>query len=68
MLYCLLLHSQGKTIEQFDHVQRGLTLDDEEEDASKASNLRNMTEDMKRALGALQVRDSGSEERGIRGL
>jgi hypothetical protein len=60
-LTCIGPTLQGKTIEQFDHVQRGLTLDDdEEEDPSKASNLRNMTDDMKRALGALQVRVAGS--------
>jgi peptidyl-prolyl cis-trans isomerase-like protein 2 len=47
--------TQGKAIEQFDHVKRGLTVEDEEEDPSKTSSLRNASEDMKRALGALQV-------------
>lgn len=42
-------------MEQFDHVQRGLVLDDDE-DEDKKGVVRNATEDMKRALGALQVR------------
>ena len=47
---------QGRTPENFDHVQHGLALDMQEEaEASKSSGLRNMSEDMKRTLGALHV-------------
>lgn len=54
---CLTLPMQGKTVESFDHVQRGLVLDDGgEAEEGGASVLRNVTDDMKRALGALQVR------------
>lgn len=49
---------QGRTIENFDHVQHGLGVEEQEEDAaSKGSGLRNMSEDMKRTLGALHVSD-----------
>ncbi len=44
---------QGRQLERFDHVQKGLSLDEPEE---QSSSVRNMSEDMKRALGALQVR------------
>jgi len=39
-------------------VQHGLAIEEQEEDAAnKSSGLRNMSEDMKRTLGALHVRD-----------
>jgi len=48
---------QWRTIEKFDHVQHGLAVEEQEEDAaSKSSGLRNASEDMKRTLGALHVR------------
>ncbi|KXZ54522.1 hypothetical protein GPECTOR_4g587 [Gonium pectorale] len=52
------LNLSGRTIDQFDHVKRQLTLDDEEAEAEGANNIRNATEDMKRALGALNTQDA----------
>lgn len=58
-MYCLhtcasiCVASQGRTLEQFDHVQKGLSVDDPE---ASTSSVKNMSEDLKRALGALQVR------------
>ncbi|KAL6755661.1 hypothetical protein V8C86DRAFT_2672816 [Haematococcus lacustris] len=53
------LNLQNKAVEQFSHVQKGLVLDDEDEGAAeKASALRNVTEDMKRTLNALQTSES----------
>ena len=51
------------SVETFDHVKRGLVLDDEEEGGGegaggKNSSLRNVSADMKRALGALQTNES----------
>ncbi len=48
--------AQGKTVDKFDHVVKGLVLDEEPDQDAPGSSLRNVTEDMKRALGALQVR------------
>ncbi|GIL92325.1 hypothetical protein Vretimale_19576 [Volvox reticuliferus] len=55
------LNLSGRTIDQFDHVKRQLTLDEDEEGAEGAaagSSIRNVTEDMKRALGALNTQDA----------
>ncbi|KAG2449452.1 hypothetical protein HYH02_005599 [Chlamydomonas schloesseri] len=55
------LNLTGRTIDQFDHVKRQLTLDDDEEggaDGAPASNIRNATDDMKRALGALNTTEA----------
>ncbi|GLC33403.1 hypothetical protein PLESTB_000071800 [Pleodorina starrii] len=54
------LHLSGRTIDQFDHVKRQLTLDDEDDEAAAGSSIRNATEDMKRALGALNTQDAKS--------
>ncbi|GIL92386.1 hypothetical protein Vretifemale_19860, partial [Volvox reticuliferus] len=55
------LNLSGRTIDQFDHVKRQLTLDEDEEGAEGAaagSSIRNVTEDMKRVLGALNTQDA----------
>eukprot|EP00198_Chlamydomonas_reinhardtii_P009039 XP_001698376.1 peptidyl-prolyl cis-trans isomerase, cyclophilin-type [Chlamydomonas reinhardtii] len=53
------LNLTGRTIDQFDHVKRQLTLDDDEgADGAAVSNIRNATDDMKRALGALNTSEA----------
>ncbi|GFR52819.1 hypothetical protein Agub_g15442, partial [Astrephomene gubernaculifera] len=54
------LNLSGRTIDQFDHVKRQLSLDEEDEEggAAGASSLRNTTEDMKRALAALNSQEA----------
>ncbi|KAG2482009.1 hypothetical protein HYH03_019033 [Edaphochlamys debaryana] len=53
------LNLSGRAIENFDHVKKSLILDEDEEAAAAAAScLRNVTEDMKRALGALQSDDA----------
>mmetsp|Transcript_5593 Transcript_5593/g.12389 ORF Transcript_5593/g.12389 Transcript_5593/m.12389 type:complete len:652 (+) Transcript_5593:259-2214(+) len=50
------LNLQQRTIELFDHVQKDLHVEAEAEE--DASVLRNMSDDMKRVLGALQTQEA----------
>jgi hypothetical protein len=47
---------QWRSIDTFDHVQRGLGAEEREEaEAARGGELRNLSDDMKRMLGALHV-------------
>jgi hypothetical protein len=47
-----------RSIESFDHVLKDLRAGEEEDMDDPANSLRNMSEDMKRVMGALRTQES----------